>query len=166
MRLLIAFKAFFKALKDPEAAKKLLEDKTVETRQIPQTSSSGEYSHLRLLSMMQESSRLVDFLKEDISSFDDSQIGAAVRKIHEECGKCLEELVTIRPLMEENEGSRIAIPQGYDSSKIKVVGNVKGQPPYTGVLVHKGWKVHKRSLPKKIGEQATDVICPAEVEVR
>lgn len=164
MQLLTAFKAFFKALKDPEAANRFLDGKNAEIKQIPQV--TGEYPHLRLLSLMQESSRLVDFLKEDVSAFDDAQIGAAVRKIHEECSKCLEDLVTIRPLMEESEGSKITIPQGYDSSKIKVVGNVKGQAPYSGVLVHKGWKAHKLSLPKKIGDQATDVICPAEVEVR
>jgi hypothetical protein len=155
MRVLNAIKAFFKALKEPVEAQKFLEDK----RELP-VQTTGDFSHLRLLSLMQESSRLVDFLKEDLSSFNDAQIGAAARKIHEECGKCLEDLVTVRPLMEENEGSKITIPQGYDSSKVKIVGNVKGTPPYTGVLVHKGWKAHKRSLPKKIGEQATQVICP------
>jgi Domain of unknown function (DUF2760) len=157
MRLITAFKAFFMALKDPEKTQKLEE---------PSQVSAGDYSHLRLLSLMQESSRLVDFLKEDLSSFDDAQIGAAARKIHEECGRCLEDLVTVRPLMEESEGSKVTIPQGYDSSKIKVVGKVKGSPPYSGVLVHKGWKAHKRSLPKKIGVQETEVICPAEIEVR
>lgn len=166
MRLVTAFKAFFWAFKDPVLAEQLLDKKTkaTEAKLLPQT--SGDVSHLRLLSLMQESSRLVDFLKEDLSSFDDAQIGAAARKIHEECGKCLEDLITVRPLMEENEGSKITIPQGYDPTKIKVVGNVKGSPPYAGVLVHKGWKAHKRSLPKKIGDQTTEVISPAEVEVR
>ncbi|HEV8053154.1 MAG TPA: DUF2760 domain-containing protein, partial [Parachlamydiaceae bacterium] len=116
-RLLLAFKAFFKALKDPVFADKLLEIPAPEVKLTP---SSGDFSHLRMLSLMQESSRLIDFLKEDLSSFDDAQIGAAARKIHEECGKCLEDLVTVRALMEENEGSKITIPQGYDSSKIKV----------------------------------------------
>lgn len=162
MRLLIAIKAFFMVLKDPVKFEKFLKAKDDEEK--PQQSS--DYSHLRLLSLMQESSRLVDFLKEDISSFDDSQIGAAVRKIHDESSKCLEEFVTIRPVMEENEGSKITVPQGYDSTKIKVVGKVLGQPPYAGVLVHKGWKAHKRSLPKKVGIQLAEVICPAEVEVR
>lgn len=163
MRLITAFKAFFMALKDPVKAEKLLEVKSPEVKQAP---SGSDVSHLRLLCLMQESSRLVDFLKEDLSSFDDAQIGAAARKVHEECGKCLEELVTVRPLMEENEGSQVTVPQGYDPSKIKVVGKVKGQPPYVGVLVHKGWKAHKRSLPKKIGDQTTEVICPAEIEIR
>lgn len=162
MRLLLAFKAFFMALKNPTLVKKLLEAKRPDIS----LAQANDYSHLRLLSLMQESSRLVDFLKEDLSSFDDAQIGAAARKIHEECAKCLEDYVTVRPLMEETEGSKITVPQGYDPVKIKVVGKVKGQPPYNGVLVHKGWKVHKRSLPKKIGDQVTEVICPAEVEVR
>lgn len=161
MQFLLAFKAFFMALKNPALAEKFLNDKMPEVKQ----AASADYSHLRLLGLMQESSRLVDFLKEDLSSFDDAQIGAAARKVHEECGKCLENFVTVRPLMDETEGSKVTVPQGYDPSKIKVVGKIKGEPPYTGVLVHKGWKAHKWSLPKKVGDQAVDVICPAEIEV-
>lgn len=160
MSILLAIKAFFLALKDPVRAEKFLKNDA------PKQIEAPEPSHLRLLSLMQQSSRLVDFLKEDISSFDDAQIGAAVRQIHDECGKCLEEVVTIRPLMEEKEGAKINVPQGYDPSKIKVVGKVKGQPPFVGILVHKGWKAHKRSLPKQLGDVTADVICPAEVEVR
>lgn len=162
MRIFLAFKAFFLALKNPELVEKLFDEKKEEPKSLP----GGDCSHLRLLNLMQESSRFVDFLKEDLSTFDDAQIGAAARKIHEECGKCLEDLVTVRPLMEEGEGDKITIPQGYDSSKIKVVGKIIGNPPYTGILIHKGWKAHKRSLPKKIGDQTTDVICPAEIEIR
>lgn len=162
MRLSLAFKAFFMALRDPVKMEKFFEAKKSEEKISP----PNEYSHLRLLGLMQESSRLIDFFKEDIASFDDAQIGAAARKIHEECSKCLEDLITIRPLMEEPEGSKITVPQGYDPSKIKVVGKVKGQPPYAGYLTHKGWKAHKRSLPKQTGIHAIDVICPAEIEVR
>lgn len=162
MRLLTAFKAFFRALKDPELLEKFLEAKDSQ----PKPSQLNDYSHLRLLSLMQESSRLVDFLKEDLSSFDDAQIGAAARKVHEECSKCLEDLVTIRPLMQEKEGSQVTIAPGYDPLAIKVVGKVKGLPPYVGMLVHKGWKAHKRSLPKRISESTVEVICPAEIEVR
>jgi len=161
-RLILAIKAFFKAFSDPSGAKRFVEGNGQEIKAVDST----DYSHLRLLSMLQESSRFIDFLKEDLSSIDDAQIGSAVRKIHDDCGQCLEDLVTIRPVMDENEGSKITIPQGYDPSKIKVVGKVKGEPPFSGVLVHKGWKVHKRSLPKKVGEGTTEVICPAEVEVR
>lgn len=159
MSLSLALKAFFKAWNQPEEAKKFLEGAK------PQIESQDQ-SHLRLLALLQQGGRLVDFLKEDIASYSDAQVGAAVRKIHEDCNKSLEELVTIRPVMEEREGATVKVPVGYDPSTVKVVGKIKGDGPYTGVLVHKGWKAHKRSLPKKIGDQLSEVICPAEVEVK
>lgn len=159
MGLGIAIKAFIKAWKSPKEAEEFLEDKKPKIEH-------QDYSHLRLLALMQESGRMIDFLKEDISAYDDAQVGAAVRKIHEDCSKCLEDVVTVRPLMEENEGSTVTILKGYDPSSVKIVGKVVGEPPFTGKLVHKGWKAHKRSLPKKIGDQIVDVICPAEVEVK
>jgi Domain of unknown function (DUF2760) len=162
MRLITALKAFMKAWSQPEEGCRFIENKKKEEL-IPE---SSDHSHLRLLTMLQQSSRLIDFLKEDISSFDDAQIGAAVRKIHSDSAKCLEDLVTIRPILDQNEGSEIQVPKGYDPLKIKLIGNIKGEPPYKGILVHKGWKVHKRSLPKKFGEQSSDLLHPAEVEVR
>ncbi|MCB1111200.1 MAG: DUF2760 domain-containing protein [Chlamydiales bacterium] len=152
-RLLAAFKAFVAAWKNTEQKVELPVQKSSDT------------SHLRLLSLLQSSGRLVDFLKEDISAYSDAQVGAAVRKIHDECGSRLEELVTLRPVLEEQEGKQVTIPSGYDSAAIKVVGKVSGTPPYTGRLVHKGWRAMKRSLPKQVGEQTNEVVCPAEVEV-
>lgn len=158
MGLLIALKAFLKALKEPKSAQQFLDGNHTEIE-------AKDPAHLRLLSILQHSGRLIDFLKEDISQYSDSQVGAAVRKIHQDCAKVLEDHITLRPVRSENEGESIQIPSGYDSTQIKVVGKVKGEPPYKGILVHKGWKAHKRSLPKKIGEQAVDIICPAEVEI-
>lgn len=158
MGLLLAFKAFFKAFKDPQKTKEFVEDTCLEA-------DVQDQAHLRLLAILQHSGRLIDFLKEDISQYNDAQVGAAVRKIHQDCSKTLEETVTIRPIRDENEGDKIKVNLGYDPALIKVVGKVKGEPPFTGTLMHKGWKAHKRSLPKKIGEQQNDVICPAEVEV-
>lgn len=161
MGLSLAFKAFVKAWKQPEQAQRFIDGE--EPKRIE---SSSDASHLRLLSLLQQSSRLIDFLKEDISSYSDAQVGAAVRKIHADCSKCMEDLVTIRPVMDETEGTTISVPIGYDASRIKVVGKVKGQPPFKGVLMHKGWKAHKRSLPRQVGEQLTEVISPAEIEIR
>ena len=160
MKLKLAFKAFFKAFKDPEKAKQFIEDAP------PKQIEMGDFSHLRLLSYLQQAGRLIDFLKEDVSSFTDAQIGAAVRKIHQDCKQILEDLVTIRPLKEESEGATIQIQKGYNPSEIKLVGKVKGEPPFTGILIHRGWKAHKRSLPKKAGEISNEIICPAEIEIR
>lgn len=161
MGLGVAFKAFIKAFKEPKKAQQFVEGAS-EPKQIEGT----DQSHLRLLYYLQQSSRLVDFLKEDIGSFNDAQVGAAVRKIHQDCAQAIEELVTIRPLKDEQEGSTVQVPKGYNPAEIKVVGKVKDGPPFTGTLVHRGWKAQKRSLPKKTGEQTPEVICPAEVEIK
>lgn len=161
MGLGLAFKAFIKAFKEPEKTRQFVEETTS-----PKQLDSTDQSHLRLLNYLQQASRLVDFLKEDIQSFTDAQVGAAVRKIHQDCSQAIEELITLRPLKDEQEGSTIHIPKGYNPAEFKIVGKVKGEPPYTGILVHRGWKAQKRSLPKKIGEQTAEVICPAEVEIQ
>lgn len=160
MGLGLAIQAFFKAFKDPKKAQQFIEGKA----KVPATEKS-DHSHLYLLSLLQQSSRLVDFLKEDISSFSDAQVGAAVRKIHADCGKSLEDLITIRPLYEEKEGETISVAAGYNPNEVRIVGKIKGEPPFKGILVHRGWKAHKRSLPKKLDE-LPDVICPAEIEVK
>ena len=162
MSLVTAFKAFFKAFKNPEKAQKFLEDKP-EKKVIEKKKEEPE--HLRLLTMMQRSGRLIDFLKEDLTPYSDAQVGAVVRKVHEDCGKSLEEIVTVRPVFDESEGSDVEIPKGFDPSEVKVVGQVKGEGPYRGKLVHKGWRAHKRALPKQVGELNPDVLFPAEVEV-
>jgi hypothetical protein len=164
MGLRTALKSFFKAWKNPKEAEKFLSSSKKNVKQIGR--DSGDHSHLRLLALLQEEARLIDFFQEDIQNYNDAQIGAAVRKIHSDCRTKLEDIVTIRPIFEEDEGQAIEIPAGYDGSTIKVVGNVKGAPPYQGVLRHKGWKAHKRSLPKQVGEQNQEVICPAEIEVQ
>lgn len=159
MKLWLAIKAFMAAWQNPERAEQLLQvTEKKKEREDP--------SHLRLLVLLQQDGRLIDFFKEDITSFSDAQVGAAVRKIHQDCSKSLEELVTIRPLMSEAEGATITVASGYNPAEYKIVGKVKGEPPYTGKLVHRGWKAHKRSLPKCSLEQAAEVLAPAEVEVR
>lgn len=161
MGLGLAFKAFIKAFKEPEKTQQFIDGTDT-----PKQLDSTDQSHLRLLNYLQQASRLVDFLKEDIRNFSDAQVGAAVRKIHQDCSQAIEELITLRPLKDEQEGSTVHVPKGYNPAEIKIVGNVKGEPPFTGILVHRGWKAQKRSLPKKIGVQTAEVICPAEVEIK
>lgn len=153
MRLRLAIKAFFDTLKGPQ-------------KELEVKAPLADTPQLRLLALLQKEGRLIDFFKEDIARYTDAQIGSAVRKIHADCGKCLEEFVTLRPLYQENEGAAVTVPQGYDPSVVKVVGHVTGEPPYQGILRHKGWKAHKLGLPKQITPADPSVICPAEVEVK
>lgn len=157
MNLRLALQAFFKTLKEPEEAKKFLANKENE--------KDVDQNHLRLLALLQKSSRLIDFLKEDITQFSDAQVGSAVRKIHDDAAKFLEDLVTVRPLLKEEEGTKITVQKGYDSSAMRIIGKVKGEPPFQGIIRHKGWKAHKLTLPKQVGEMKREVISPAEIEV-
>lgn len=160
-RLWIACKAFCKAFSSPKEAALFLANEN----QPPK--NKEEYgSHLRLLALMQHSSRLIDFFKEEIDTYNDGQIGAAVREVHKNCRQVLEELVTIRPVLEQKEGSSITIETGYDPTAIRLIGKVSGKAPYSGTVVHPGWRAHKLSLPKQSGKQQTDILAPAEIEVR
>jgi hypothetical protein len=163
-RFILAIRAFIKALKAPQEAAQFLDAPVATKHEQPRV--EGDYSHLRLLGLLQQSGRLVDFFQEDISSFDDAQIGSVVRNIHADCRNTIEELITIRPIMDQTEGTAITIPAGYDAAQIKVVGKVTGTPPFTGTIVHRGWKAHKKSLPKTTGEQFHEIIATAEIEVR
>lgn len=159
-RFMNACKAFIKAWQEPQAAELFLQGNlTVERR------DEGDIAHLRLLALLQSKGRLIDFLKENIDSFDDAQVGAAVRNVHKECGKLLDEIVTLKPLIDAEEGQTIDVPKGYDATTIKMVGEIKGEPPYKGIIIHRGWRAIKRSLPKKLGEVTSDVVTPAEIEV-
>jgi hypothetical protein len=157
-RVFKAFQAFYHELVGKTAEMKKAE--------LPKAceAGKGDPSHLQLLALLQHSGRLIDFLKEDITSYSDADIGGAVRKIHADCAECLEQLVTIRPLIDENEGSKITVGAGYDPTLFKLVGNVK-EAPFTGIVVHRGWKAHKKSLPKSHSVNG-EVIAPAEIEIK
>jgi hypothetical protein len=160
MNLLIACKAFLKALQEPKNAEAFVKGKPIDEP------SKEDRSHIRLLALLQANSRLIDFLKEDIQEYTDQQIGQVVRKIHRESSATLEEHVTIRPVMEEKEGQKVVIAAGYDPSTINVVGNLQNDPPFHGTVRHRGWKAAKVSLPKKIGKESSSILQPAEIEVK
>lgn len=163
-RFILAIKVFWKAFRNPSAAEVfLLPSKENAKSPLPKDENP---SHLRLLALLQHSGRLIDFLKEEIDTFSDAQVGAAVRQVHSACKDTLEELITIRPILDSPEGSKITINAGYDATAIRLVGNVPAAPPYAGVVVHPGWKAHKLSMPKQSGIQHSSVLSAAEIEVR
>jgi hypothetical protein len=119
---------------------------------------------IQMLAILQRKGRLIDFLQENLSSYDDAQIGAAVRNIHAGCKEALSEHVTLEPIYEQSEGSQVTVESGFDANAVRLVGNVTGQPPFRGTLVHRGWRVTQLELPKQTSDKEK-VIAPAEVEV-
>jgi hypothetical protein len=120
---------------------------------------------LQLLALLQREGRLIDFLQQEIADFDDADIGAAVRVVHEGCRKALHDHATVEPVREEAEDSPVRVPKGFDPSAIKLTGEVKGEPPYQGMLRHRGWRVTDLRLPEALEGHDFSVVAPAEVEL-
>lgn len=120
---------------------------------------------LQLLSLLQQEARFVDFIQEDLAGFSDADIGAAARVVHEGSRKALNEYFTLSPVRSEDEESRVTLPEGFNAHEVRLTGNVVGKAPFTGTLVHRGWKVTDVKLPKLTEGHDTRVIAPAEVEL-
>ncbi len=130
------------------------------------TAQALQRVNLQILSILQRNGRLIDFLQEDLSQYDDAQIGSAARNIHTSCKETLSKHVKIEPVSREEEGDEITVPQGFDSKSIQLTGNVKGNPPFKGILRHRGWKAVKVQMPKlTLDEDKNNILAPAEVEI-
>jgi hypothetical protein len=103
---------------------------------------------------------------EDITSYDDTQVGAAARVIHQGCRQVLQEHFNITAICESEEGSQVTVPTGYAKEQYRFVGKLSGDPPFTGTLIHKGWKTEFVKLPRIVEAQRLPAIAPAEVELR
>lgn len=120
---------------------------------------------IHLLSMFQREGRILDFLSENLDSYEDFQIGAAVRSIHENCNKITRKYLSLQPILDQEEGQTLTLQKWFDTAAVKLVGNVAGEPPFTGVIRHKGWKTAKLELPILSVNQDASLIAPAEVEI-
>lgn len=131
----------------------------------PDENEIREEAAVQVLSLFQREGRLIDFLQEDIEPYDDARIGAAVREVHRGCSAVLKDSLGLVPVLDAQEGSQVEVDEDFDPSKIKLVGNIHGNPPFTGVLRHCGWKVVELRLPVRTGTVDHSVIAPAEVEI-
>jgi hypothetical protein len=121
---------------------------------------------VQILALLQREGRLIDFFSEDIASYQDAQIGAAVRELHANCRKALEQYVELEPIVKSEEDGPVTVEVGFDPSTIKIIGNVTGRPPLRGLLRHKGWRVRQVNLPPlSPHEGARLIVAPAEVEI-
>jgi hypothetical protein len=124
---------------------------------------------VNLLSLFQEKGRLIDFLMDDITPYADAQVGAAARVVHQGCSAALREFFTISPVHPGKEGERITLEKQFSPKEYRMVGQVAGNPPYAGTVLHRGWKTAKVSVPRvTAAEEAAKpewIIAPAEVEL-
>lgn len=120
---------------------------------------------LQLLTLLQQDARFIDFIQEDLTGYSDADIGAAARVVHEGSKKTLNTYFTLEAIRSEDEETRISIPEGFNASEIRLTGNVVGDAPFNGTLIHKGWKVSEVKLPKLAAGHDASIVAPAEVEL-
>lgn len=184
-RLGIAFSVFFRVLGDAvfaggvdrlraggkvlgpgdEPKEKPKKEPKKEEKPRPVLKESGPEAALTLLGLLQREGRFIDFLEEDITGFSDAQVGAAARVVHDQCRAALREHLPVEPIRSEDEGSKVTLEKGFDAGKVRLTGNVGGEPPFTGTLGHRGWKVREVKLPKLAEGHDASIVAPAEVEL-
>jgi hypothetical protein len=179
-RLDFAFRCFFSILFHAEIpddiAQKVLKSSgpqapSTETssvsglKKVEQASPETIDRAIQMLALLQRDGRLIDFLTENISSYPDTQLGAAVRTIHETCRQVLDHYVKLEPILDSEEYQLVTVQAGFDPAAIKLIGNVTGEPPVRGTLRHKGWRVTEVNLPPLPQAGSRMVIAPAEVEL-
>jgi hypothetical protein len=132
----------------------------------PPTENQAESEVVAFLALFQEKGRLVDFLMEDVTGYEDTEVGAAARVIHQGCRQVLQEYFKISPVSDAQEGTQVTLPPGYPTDQYRVVGKLTGEPPFTGTLLHKGWKTEFVKLPRIVSSGRLPSIAPAEVELK
>ena len=174
-RLWMAIVCFFACIFKPSFAQKLWlpyqQARELPAPEAPQLPKPPELppekvhaSGLFVLSMLQREGRFLDFLQEDVAPFSDADVGAAARVVHEGCRKVIRQYLEIAPVLKEAEGASVTVPTGFDAQRIRLTGNLAGQPPFQGALKHHGWVASAVKLPP-VPELDPKVLAPAEVEL-
>lgn len=122
-------------------------------------------SSLALLAALQREGRLLDFLQQDVAGFSDEEVGAAARVVHGGCRKVLQQYFEFEPAAKEAEGAPVTLPPGFDAQRVRLTGNVAGQPPFRGTLKHHGWVAKTVRMPEVSAALDPRVVAPAEVEL-
>jgi Domain of unknown function (DUF2760) len=181
MAIGIAFRAFFAALFNRQAASRIAAalsdpsssqstgrsklEETVATAKHPERPPAVPVRSeaLTLLSTLQREARLIDLICEPLEEFSDAQIGAAAREVLRDSQRVLDRLFSLAPLSDQDEGSQLAIPDKVSPVRLRLVGKSQGQ---RGVVVHRGWKANACELPIWQGDKSDAmVLAPTEVEV-
>lgn len=183
-RISYAFRCFLSIVSSGEVPEDIAPEVVKITQHVPHTSEPSQQAALlpepvadrasedstdravQVLALLQREGRLIDFFGEDISSYQDAQIGAAVRELHANCRKALDQYVKLEPVIDGEEDSPVTVEVGIEPAAIKFIGNVTGRPPLRGILRHRGWRVTEIKLPPLSTQEAgRSIVAPAEVEV-
>lgn len=177
MRLFQAFGLFFRVLTDAKFANQLQslgdsenlpelpkpDEKPKKQKAAP---GSSRNDAITMLAALQREARFIDIIKEPLADYSNEQVGAAARDVLSDCSKVIDRLFGIEPVLEGQEGVDVQTPDKVDPGVYQLIGKVTGEAPYSGSLIHHGWKATKCELPQWTGSEASSrIISPAEVEI-
>ena len=128
-RILLAFRAFFAILFDRPLPKEI---KPAAPPRPAAPSAPNPAHALQLLAILQRDSRLLDFLMEDISTFDDDQIGAAVRSLHDQARDSLARYLSLQPVI---DGFVYKVDVTMPASQLPCAEDYSANQPETGFPV-------------------------------
>lgn len=148
----------------PATAPAVAEAKMPAAAAAPENQARAEI--VTLLGLFQEKGRLVDFLMEDITPFSDAQVGVVARTVHQGCKEVLADHFQIEPVSPVGEGATFTVPAGYAADEYRLTGKLSGDAPFSGKIVHKGWKTSMVKLPRVMKTDRLPAIAPAQVEVQ
>ena len=166
-RIAIALLVFGRALYDTEYARAFNRGAKLPRPAAPTATldQAPPDSALLLLGLLQTEGRLVDFLQQDVADYSDQQVGAATRVVHQGCRRVLDDYLTIAPVRAEDEGARVVVEAGFDPGAVRLTGQVVGEPPFRGTLVHRGWRASALRLPQVASGRDLSILAAAEVEL-
>ncbi len=147
-----------------KVARSLAEAEQVKPAAVKLTEAKPDAA-LQLLGLLQQDARFLDFVSEDVSQYSDSEIGAAARVVHDGCSKVIKQHFDVTPVRGDKENSRITLQKGFNASENRITGNIVGKPPFTGTLLHRGWRAVKVDLPRLAPGHDMSVLAPAEIEL-
>ncbi|TDO96800.1 DUF2760 domain-containing protein [Marinomonas balearica] len=120
---------------------------------------------LQLLQLLQKEARFIDFTQESIDTYSDEEVGGAARQIHAGCSKVIEQYFSLSAVNEAPENARVEVASDYNPQHTKLEGVIQGDGPFSGTLIHPGWKVTDIKLPQISDTEGLSILAPAEVEV-
>lgn len=130
----------------------------------PSSSAPDQHADVaQLLTLLQQQARLLDFAAEDISHITDQQVGAVARSVHAGLQKTLREYINWSPILPNTDS--VTIAANFDPQQIRLTGQLRGNGPYQGQLVHAGWRLTAVTLPQRGSQYRADILQAAEVEV-
>ncbi len=121
---------------------------------------------ISLLAALQREARLLDIVNESLDQYSDEQVGSAARDVLRDSGKVIERMFGLEPLTQTADGSPLETPAVFDPAEFRLTGNVSGEAPFRGTVVHHGWKATRCDVPQWSGKSsAAQIVAPVELEI-